>query len=353
MSSLVPRSTAVVGGQIPFETYVTNTAPAGSSNLNYTLTQTFPNGSQVSVTDTLAPGAWAVWTNTFNTTGYAPCSPPTYVYPLVSTISDPNAANNPQSATNYITLDADAHPYVYVNGGYFDLTIPEPPLELVQAPESPQTAFGGTGGGETASASSPSMLGDPTEAAAPLNLDTVTNVGSPYITTDLAAFTNLPPDYDLNDPPATNDSHQFHILVSQNAPPGVYTNTFYFGFSDEQDLPGADTPGSIHGALTVIVTVQATVGIWLTNHSVVIGWFTNTVPGWHLEESPALNPTNWVYSTNQANAQVAGRGYEMTVSPTNASRFYRLTRDNQGTVGTSAVAPEPAGRPDAQKPPFP
>jgi hypothetical protein len=152
-------------------------------------------------------------------------------------------------------------------------------------------------------------------------------VGSAYITADLAPFTDLPPDYDLTDPPATNVSHPFHLLVSLDAPPGVYTNTFHFGFSDEQDLPGADAPGSIQGALTVVVTVSPTVGVWMTNGAVVVGWYTNTVPGWHLEESPDFNPTNWVYSTNQVNAQVVGRGYELTVSPTNAARFYKLAQD--------------------------
>jgi hypothetical protein len=318
MSSFVPRAEAVQGGQVPFYVYVTNTAAAGSSNLNYTLTQRFPNGGQVSVTDTLAPGARTVWTNTFDTTPYPPSSPPGYVYPIVSTVSDTNAANNPQSATNYISIDAHARPYLYFQGNYFDLTqAPVIPLEPIFAP----LAFGATGGGESVAVAAPAVIGDPVEAAAELDLDTVSNAGSSYVNTDLAAFTDLTPDYDLTGPPAASNSHPFTIYVSRAAPPGVYTNTFYLGFSDENDLAGANAPGAVQGSFTVITTVPPpSLGIWRTNNQLIVAWFSNVMT-FSLSQSTDLR--TWTAMTNRPS--LVGFEYQTTIPVTGAAKFFRLT----------------------------
>ena len=82
------------------------------------------------------------------------------------------------------------------------------------------------------------MLGDPAPGTptAELDLDSITTSGSPYITTTLQPFTDLP----SNDDPSQGDPFQ----LNANAPGlGDYCTTFILHYSDEQDLPGTTLPG--------------------------------------------------------------------------------------------------------------
>lgn len=281
--------------------------------------------SQTNSGGPLAPGQVWASTNTFFTTNFG-------FYTLTETVSSTNAAATERVNFDF-TVDAHATPYIYWNNQYYDLTsnqagdlplrvitiVPNPALP--QAPESTQTAFGGTGGGETASAASPSMLGDPDEPAAEINLDTISITGSPYLTTDLAPFADLPPDYNLGLAPSTNNSHPFHIYFSLAAPPGVYTNIFSLGFSDEQDLPGADAPGSIYVSFTVVVTVPPpALGIWPANNGLLVAWFTNIMP-FALRQSSDLR--NWTVVTNTPT--VFGAEYQTMLPMAANVQFFRLT----------------------------
>jgi hypothetical protein len=154
-----------------------------------------------------------------------------------------------------------------------------------------------------------------------LDLDTVSNAGSSYVNTDLAAFTDLPPDYDLTGPPAASNSHPFTIYVSRAAPPGVYTNTFYLGFSDENDLAGANAPGAVQGSFTVITTVPPpSLGIWRTNNQLIVAWFSNVMT-FSLSQSTDLR--TWTAVTNRPS--LVGFQYQTTIPVTGAAKFFRLT----------------------------
>lgn len=98
---------------------------------------------------------------------------------------------------------------------------------------------------------------------AELDFDAISSFGSPDITTTLATFTDLP----SNDDPAQGLPFQINFLVPLL---GDYSTTFLLYYSDEQDLPGADLPGSELASFNVNVDVTATTAYWTIT--------TDTVP---------------------------------------------------------------------------
>jgi MYXO-CTERM domain-containing protein len=104
-------------------------------------------------------------------------------------------------------------------------------------------------GGDHLSLATPGVIGDPVVPTAGLALNYVDSVGDSEITTDLQPFGNLPSDDILH------DAGRFHVFLDVHAQPGTYHKIFYLGFSDQQDLPGANAPGSFVGELEFNVTV--------------------------------------------------------------------------------------------------
>ncbi len=112
------------------------------------------------------------------------------------------------------------------------------------------------GGTDLPSSFSPQMLGDPPgEPTAELDLDSVTTFASPYITTNLQPFFNLPSD---NDPA---EALPFEIDINPPSP-GDYITTFTLHYSDEDDLPGADLPGSELVSFAVECNITSTIADW-------------------------------------------------------------------------------------------
>jgi hypothetical protein len=219
----------------------TVSTPNNAGNVSFSLQYQDPNQTATYQTLSFGPNTSATFNNTFNSTGLAPGQ-----YSPQYSLYAPGTTNPNQTAMASVNVLAHAMPYLYVNGVEQALN-----TNLVEAPSvSPEQAA--ATGGESFAAAAPAMLGDPNTPTAGLDLDSITSVGSPQITTDLKTFTDLPPDYN----PATDtaDEDLFHIYLDRTQP-GTFSKTFYFTFSDEQDLPGADALGSISGSVTYTFTV--------------------------------------------------------------------------------------------------
>jgi hypothetical protein len=152
--------------------------------------------------------------------------------------------------------------YYAAGGGVVQLS-PVPIAPAAQEPSVEPLAFGATGGGESFPAAAPGVIGDPPPAtpADEVDLDSITPNGASQITITLAPFTDLPPD----DPSA---AVPWNINVDTTTP-GLYSTDFELNYSDEQDIGGADAPGSEHGYFQVVASVapiaggQDEVQIWL------------------------------------------------------------------------------------------
>ena len=181
------------------------------------------------------------------------------IFPFqVTTINKSTGGSSAQSG-QFIVL-AHAKPALFVQGQIIPLSTPA--VISFAAPVFAE-ASGGTeaaGGGYN-----PTMLGDPPPdvPTAELDLDAVSSFGSPYITATLAPFIDLP----ANDDPAQGLPFQINFLVPSL---GDYNTTFLLHYSDEQDLPGADLPGSELASFNVNIDVTATTAYWTIT--------TDTVP---------------------------------------------------------------------------
>jgi hypothetical protein len=142
--------------------------------------------------------------------------------------------------------------FAYNNFGQI-ITLPKspPPDAATQVPNLDPSSFGGTGGGESASFASPGMLGDPPNFGAPLDLDSITAIGSPDISVTLTNYDDIP------DNDSVSNALPFQINVSTPGT-GTYYTVFELNYSDEQDIPGADAPGSEHDYFGVEVDMTAT-----------------------------------------------------------------------------------------------
>jgi hypothetical protein len=252
LSLQIQYPTVIQGAMEPIYGFVYNLAPIGSPASNF----------QVSA------GYGAGYTGMFGYyySGPIPASGgTTYVtlpFPLNTTNLNPGtvpvqvtAANTSTGASisqgGQFTVLAHAQPALYLQGQIVPLSSKNVVTFAVPVfGEAPPT------GTEAASgAFMPDMLGDPPgEPTAELDLDSISASGSPYITTTLAPFTDLP----SNDDPSQGVPFQ----VSVFAPIGDYSTTFLLYYSDEQDLPGADPPGSELASFNVNVDVTSTTFYW-------------------------------------------------------------------------------------------
>ena len=154
------------------------------------------------------------------------------------TVNAPDAANSPQTVDQSVTVDAHSVPVIWSYSSQSWVAVPS--AAEAQSPSPDPLAFGATGGGETFSAAAPNVIGDPPAVpTAGLALNYVNAVGAPQITSNFATFANLAPMPIGDENPAEGDAFNVWCNVTQ---PGTFSKIFYLGFSDEQDLPGADSP---------------------------------------------------------------------------------------------------------------
>lgn len=152
-------------------------------------------------------------------------------------VSSNVATNSPQNYNGSVFVLAHSAPQIfsYVLNKY--ILIPPP----ATAPPADPLAFGATGGGESVAVPLGLANRDPPEPTAGMAMNFFSESGSSKITSTLAPFDNLAAIAADNQNP--NDGLVFQILC-QNNEPGTFSKTFTLYFSDEQDLPGANLPGS-------------------------------------------------------------------------------------------------------------
>ncbi|MGN6370140.1 MAG: hypothetical protein ACTHN5_17935 [Phycisphaerae bacterium] len=235
-------SPVIIGAQVPVNAFVYNQAAAGANDLDYSITFKMPDGTKYQGTGVRAADGGAGydhWQKYFDTSGS-----PYGVNTATISATDPNALNDPQVQQLPIEVMAHAVPGVWIAG---KLVTPG-----AQAPSVEPLAFGATGGGSHFAAKAPNVIGDPplTIPTAELDLDYVHPHGDPQITVTLAPFVDLP----ANDDPTAGDAWSIDVDASQA---GTFTTYFDLGFSDEQDLLGADAPGSVAWEFEVTATVSA------------------------------------------------------------------------------------------------
>jgi hypothetical protein len=260
MSSLIEYSRLIQGAQDPVYAYVYNQAPPGSDTANYKVYATYPYGTPFSYTGAkLADGGTSFITLPF-TFDSSQVAPATNIPISVTGINTAIGDSLTQSGT--VTVLAHAAPALLLQGQIVYLTSKATVAFTTDA--FSQVASGGT---ELPGGFNPGMLGDPPGLpTAELDLDSIITSGSPFITTTLSPFIDLP----ANDNPA--EALQFEIdLIAPTL--GDYTTTFFLHYSDEQDLPGAAPPGSELLSFTVEANLDAK----------FIHWTVTTVP----------EPTSW------------------------------------------------------------
>lgn len=209
-----------------------------------------------SLTGTLLPNANSNNNFSVNTVALTPGT-----YPVSATVQDTTPGNtNPNTTVNsQFSVLAHAAPALYLQGAMVPLAAPVPPPVEFTTPEVDPNALGQSppAGSEAAASFAPQMIGDPPPdvPTAELDLDSITASGSPYITTTLQPFTDLPSD----DDPAEGLPFQVDAFLPAL---GDYSTTFTLYYSDEQDLPGADAPGSETASFTVEVDMTASTADW-------------------------------------------------------------------------------------------
>lgn len=268
LSSQIQYSTAIQGAVDPIYAFVYNSASAGSAASPYQVTAAYGSGysnSLGSYTGTkTADGGTGYVTLPFNlnTANAAPGNVPVQVT-LTNT-----ASGGSTSQSGQFTVLAHAGPALYLQGNIvplssksvitFSCAVAAPPTANCFAEAAPTgTEAPGRGG------FNPQMLGDPPgEPTAELDLDSVSSIGSPYIATSLTPFTDLP----SNDDPSQSVPFQVTVLAPSY---GDYDTTFLLYYSDEQDLPGADLPGSELASFNVNVDLTPTTDFWTVTTDVV------------------------------------------------------------------------------------
>jgi len=239
MSYLYGPPEVLTGFDVICSENVYNDASTGSATLSYTIYGSNAGGQGPSspVETQVADGGvnYTEWAIPYPTTGM-PLGPNT----LTATVSAPGALIPSRSVTGVVNVVAHAVPAFYLNGNtaYRLSEAPIPAQEVAEAPSiSPETSAA-PGFGDTVAAAVPNVIGDPAEPTAGLDIDSVTAIGDPEITTNIAPITDLPPE-----DPADSPSWQVYVDTTN---PGSFYTEFELNYSDEQDLPGADAPGSEH-----------------------------------------------------------------------------------------------------------
>src|SRR5262249_17417743 len=117
------------------------------------------------------------------------------------------------------------------------------PIPPAQEPSVDPLAFGATGGGENFATPLPTPYGnaDPPEPTAGMAMNWFDSEGDSEITSNYATFDNLAAIAADDQDPTHGLAFQVKCLATQ---PGTFSKLFTLGFSDEQDLPGANSPGT-------------------------------------------------------------------------------------------------------------
>jgi hypothetical protein len=249
LSSQIQYSKVIQGFQDPVAAYIYNVAPAGSDTLNYSVYVATPIGNSSTIPGAQAADGGASYAQqnfVYNTTN-APLGNNQLSVIATDTVSQEQIT---QSGSIQV-LQRGVLGFYFAAGNVVPLsTQPQPPA--ADNPVADPYAFGATGGGETASAATPPQLdndpppGTPTDE---LDLDSITAIGDPEISITLQPFTDLPPD-----DPSASPSWMIDIDTTN---PGTYYTDFELNYSDEQDVGGADAPGSEHGYFGVYADVTA------------------------------------------------------------------------------------------------
>lgn len=258
---VVAPSRVIQGAAASIYAYVANTAPPGSSDLDYSIAYAFPYG-----TSTLADqvrvagaGAGAPYVGQLDTaqTGLGPQQ-------TTVTVTDPNATSSPVIANPVVNVVSHAVPLFYV-------TVTGKPAAI--APDPEPLAFGATGGGEFFAARS-SVINDPAIPTAALDLDDILEAGDPQLRAQfysptgqaqtlqefISSFKGLEEIHEASGQSVIGDpllyeqfGRTFDIFVDTTAP-GTFTKTWTFAFSDE-DIPGAYSPGALVRTFTMTAVI--------------------------------------------------------------------------------------------------
>jgi hypothetical protein len=249
-SSGVTYPTVIQGATDPVYGYVYNDAAPGSASLNYSVAYSFPYVPPVTLTPTtgtrVADGGAGYDTLEFDLNS-ALVVPGTVPYSLTAT-NTTSGGYVTQSGT--ITVLTHASPIFYIGGN----AVPLSPVKInppdLTVPPSVSTEQASATGGNSFAAAAPAMLGDPLpdEPADEMDLDSITAIGDPQISITLGDFTDLPPD----DPSAAPSD----MIDVDGSVDGTFFTQFELNYSDEQDLPGADAPGSEHAYFGVQADVS-------------------------------------------------------------------------------------------------
>jgi hypothetical protein len=250
LSSLIQYSTVIQGAVDPIYAYVYNYAPPGSDAGAYKVTAAYGyefSSSLGSYMGTKAADGGASYVTLpfgLKTLSVSPGTVPVQVT-LTNRVTDQSL-----NQTGQVTVLAHAAPGLYFQGKIVPLVGKPAVIEVPPAADAfcqaPPAGTEGTGGGFA-----PQMLGDPPgEPTAELDLDSISSFGSPFITTTLTPFTDLP----SNDNPAQSIPFRVNFCVPRA---GDYNTTFLLHYSDQQGLPGADPPGSELASFNVNVDVTS------------------------------------------------------------------------------------------------
>jgi hypothetical protein len=244
--NMIAYDRIIQGAQVPIYTDVYNVAAPGSDNLDYSLYYTFPNGSTSSVLtgSRAADGGAGVdrWTYNFNS-ALAPYGANTFkstVEGQAGTLHSPKQYQVNIQVLNHVV------PAQWYNGVEVDIREDHPPA---QEPSPDPLAFGATGGGETVSLAAPNVLGDPLVPTANMDLDSISEIGSSKITSDLV------PTYGVVADDSPTAGIDWSIIVNRSQP-GHFEKTFTLKFSDE-DIPGGSSPESMTARLFVYFDIAA------------------------------------------------------------------------------------------------
>ena len=249
--SNVVNDTIITGGTGLLGCRVTNTAGAGSANLDYTLGAGVKTGS-VSLgavqpgTGSLAPSQGADNTVTAGSTLVGQNV-------VTFTCTDAGATNSPQAVDATLTVLDPSHASLAAGSALVEQTIDFG--LLLRNAVVPSRPFAITN----------RAVGHPAEETAGLDLDSFTPNGGSPLTTNLATFTNHPA--------GGTDSFAASLATGTK---GEFARTVTIGLSD-RDLPGAGAPGS----QTLAVHLQAVVGNAVAGRDGYLGPYlsANVKPG--------------------------------------------------------------------------
>lgn len=271
---MVYQPRVVQGASANIYAYVANSAPPGSSDLNYSISYAYPYGTSTLNDQTRVAGAGAgiPYVGQFDSSQTGLGTQTTTV-----TVSDPDASNSPVSAQVGVTVLTHAVPVFYT-------AMVGQQAIVAQEPSPDPLAFGATGGGESFAGRS-SAVNDPAEPTAMLDLDNIVEIGDAQIRAQfyapdyspqtmsefISSFKNLKEIHEASGQSVITDpllyevyGRSFDIFVDTSLP-GVFTKTWQFAFSDE-DIPGAYEPGTLTRtfSITAVVTpVPVPAAAWL------------------------------------------------------------------------------------------